>query len=67
MREHWLMFLQYRLRRAAVSMAPFQGLPLAWHSLRYLLTRGGIMAAGRMMSAASSAHGAASSAPMRRS
>lgn len=46
MREHWLMFLQYRLKAGRSLNGAFHGLPLAWHSLRYLLTRGGILASG---------------------
>ena len=46
MREHLLLFMQYRLRRGGSLNGSFSGLPLAWQGLRYALTRGGEMASG---------------------
>jgi choline dehydrogenase len=46
MREHLLLFLQYRLRRGRSLNRAFSGLPLLVNTVRYFLTRGGEMAAG---------------------
>jgi len=46
MREHLLLFLQYRLLRGRSLNRAFSGLPLLFNTARYLLTRGGEMAAG---------------------
>jgi choline dehydrogenase-like flavoprotein len=46
MREHRLLFIQHRLKvRGSLNQA-FTGLPLGLNVLRYLLTRGGPLAAG---------------------
>ena len=46
MREHLLLFLQCRLLRGRSLNRAFSGLPLLLNTARYLLTRGGEMAAG---------------------
>jgi choline dehydrogenase-like flavoprotein len=46
MREHRLLFIQYRLRNGHSLNRQFSGLPLALNSLRYVLTRSGVLAQG---------------------
>lgn len=46
MREHLLLFLQYRLRRGRSLNRAFSGLPLVLNTARYMLSRGGEMGAG---------------------
>jgi choline dehydrogenase-like flavoprotein len=44
MREHRLLFIQHRLKRGAGLNGQFSGLPLVFNTLRYMLTKGGVMA-----------------------
>ena len=44
MREHRLLFIQHRLRGRGSLNGQFGGMPLLFHTLRYLLTRTGVMA-----------------------
>lgn len=44
MREHRLLFIQHRLKGRGSLNGHFAGAPLMFHALRYLLTRGGVMA-----------------------
>ena len=46
MREHRLLFLQHRLKRAGSLNRAFGGLPLMRNTLRYLVSRGGVLATG---------------------
>jgi len=46
MREHRLLFIQHRLKRGGSVNGQFAGAPLVFNALRYLLTRGGVMASG---------------------
>ena len=46
MREHRLLFIQHRLRKGHSLNRQFSGLPLAWNSFRYLLSRSGVLAHG---------------------
>jgi choline dehydrogenase-like flavoprotein len=46
MREHWLMFVQHKLQGAGSLNGQFSGLPLMWHTMRYMLRRSGVMATG---------------------
>ncbi len=44
MREHRLLFVQHELTGGRSLNGQFAGLPLMWNAMRYMLTRGGIMA-----------------------
>lgn len=46
LREHRLLFIQHRLKRAGSLNGAFYGLPLLWHTLRYFVSRRGVMASG---------------------
>ena len=46
MREHRLLFIQHRLRRGGSLNKAFGGLPLIMNTLRYFVTRTGVMAGG---------------------
>ena len=46
MREHRLLFIQHRLKRGGSLNKAFSGVPLVMNTLRYLLTRTGVMAGG---------------------
>ena len=46
MREHRLLFIQHRLKNGGSQNKAFSGVPLVMNTLRYLLTRTGVMAAG---------------------
>ncbi len=44
-REHWMTFIQFDLKEPLSDNKQFGGLRLVWNTLKYLLTRKGIMAA----------------------
>jgi len=46
LREHWMGFVQYRLKQPLSVNREFQGLRLLKNALRYLATRTGVMATG---------------------
>jgi len=46
MREHRLLFIQHRMKGAGSLNGQFAGLPLMFNTLRYFLTRTGVLATG---------------------
>ena len=61
MREHRLLFIQHRLKGNGSVNGQFAGAPLMFNAVRYMLTRGGVMATAALMTSA------VSSVPIRHS